>query len=691
MNNKIFFVIIFNNDDFKPLINNIIFQYYKDYQCILLINNKKKILYDNLQNYLKLFDSVDPQDEEYPSSNLLETVTSNKRMFSNITIDLISEEINPIIYSINIFLKSNCNYFTWIYNHYVFDSFFLYNLIQIKSSFCYTSFKLNDIVHVNKKYDNLNDLIFNNNVILKSFMWNKDTIKKINDSEYNDNEYNDSEYNNIKTQNGIKLQNSSINNLYYNIFFITFKLLNIENIKYINKVLLNIKEEPNNSILIDSAKYDLYKKYCLKYYNIIDNNSVQLYQPNKNGLNNNDNNNNNIIISLSSIPSRFLHTHFEDTITSLYNQIIKPKYIILNLCNTYKRFENINIEEIKIKGNYLKNKYENLIINFVEDNGPITKILGLINLNEILSEDDKIIIVDDDWKCINTLTYYYNLAYELYNCDAIFINENNLINWDEWWEKREFNKKHNIIYENYKGLIFGWLTYSIKYKYLNKLLEYYNYMISINENIWLYDNLIISLFYQKFKINACGINLFLLQKQISILDTIDPTRKINNTNNFKKELEQKIMNMQNIENNIMPDFTSNNKKIIFNNVKNIYFNSNFIQLHNTSILNEAISKNVFSEEVYNSASPILGQVFPESSEINKSEKCIMSNNILDITYFNEKIFIITVFFNNSSPISTEFKIFINNTEQIITLENNNLLNKNTYFVKLENYINLELL
>jgi len=68
-------------------------------------------------------------------------------------------------------------------------------------------------------------------------------------------------------------------------------------------------------------------------------------------IDNSNYNINNIIITLTSIPPRFLHIEFEDTIKSLFNQIIKPKYVILNLCNNYKRFPLFNIELFNTKIN----------------------------------------------------------------------------------------------------------------------------------------------------------------------------------------------------------------------------------------------------------------------------------------------------------------------------------------------------
>ena len=637
-NDKIFIAIIIDNinninNNYKKIINTINFQVYKNYYCLLILNKEDKILYNKINEYINLL---------------------NVSININIDINIDINNNNNISYAINKFFKSDCNYFTWIYENYNIDYFFLDNLIKIKSDFVYTSFKLinidknnknniNSKILLDKKYNSKDNFFIENNISFKSFMWYKNCLYNICNNEY------------ISDKNIINLNE-------YDFFYITFKIIDFENIKYSNKVLLEIINDNNNNnnnnknnknnIYLDNEKNDIIKKYCTNN-KIINNNILNLYLPNINLNDNvyNNEHNNDIIISLASIPSRFLHIEFEDTIKSLFNQIIKPKYVILNLCNNYQRFPLFNIELYTTKIKFLQDKYNKLIINITSDYGPITKILGLYNLkynNDIkinIGIDDKIIILDDDWTYINTLTYYYKLAYELYNCDAIFVDEKYLINWDNWWEYKEFNEEDNIIHNNYQGFAFGWLTYSIKYKYINKLFDYYSYIISINDKIINYDDLIISLFYKKFKLNTCGINLLFLKKKNSILDTVDPLRNINNYNIFKKDLEKKFMDINNI-NNINSDlFNIKPNKKIFYNIENLEFNN---------------------------------------------------NNIFDISYFNEKILIITIIndnINNSleNNLDVNLTIRINNINYKILIKKKNINIKNTYFIKVDSLLNLEIL
>ena len=649
-NDKIFLTVIFNNsysynlNNYKKLINNINFQIYKNYYCLLII--KDKILYDKINEYIKLlnlnfniyinnndfintsFDSgLDNLYAELVDSSesnvLLETGNLKKCRFSN----------NDISFAINEFLKSDCNYFTWIYDNYVIDYFFLNNLIEKKSSFTYTSFKIinkdtnTQNILIDKKYENKEEFLIKNNICFKSFILNKDTLQKI----YNNN--NEFIFKKIEELND------------YDFFYIIFKIIDFNDIKYSNKILLDIivnndinNNLNNNIIYLDSERNNIIQKYCTNN-KVINNNILNLFTP-KFKIND-INNINNIIISLTSIPPRFLDVEFEDTIKSLFDQIIEPKYVILNLCNKYNRFPIFDNILFYKKINFLKNKYNKLIINITNDYGPITKILGLYTLKyntEIdinIDINDKLIIVDDDWNYKNTLTYYYILCYELYNCDAIFINEKELINWNEWWEKKEFNEVNNIIHDNYQGLAFGWLSYSIQYKYINKLFEYYNYIILINNDIINHDDLIISLFYKKFKLNACALNLLLLKKKSSILDSIDPLRNINNSNIFNifnKNLEQKFLDIDNINNDLFDIFSINKKT--FYNIKNIEFNN---------------------------------------------------NNILDISYFNENILILTLYNNN---LGNEYLLTINNINYKIIINNEYIYIKNTYFIKIDSLLEL---
>jgi GR25 family glycosyltransferase involved in LPS biosynthesis/mannosyltransferase OCH1-like enzyme len=365
--------------------------------------------------------------------------------------------------------------------------------------------------------------------------------------------------------------------------------------------------------------------------------------------------NNNIIISLTSIPTRFISNEFNNVIESLYNQLIKPKYIIINLCKTYNRNFNYNINDFNNKINLLKSKYDNLIINFVEDNGPITKILGLLNLKDKINDNDKIIVLDDDSEYINTLTYYYELVYSLYNSEAVFIDERKIINWDKPNNtfniyNEVFNIRDDIFYDNYESFVFGWLSFSFKYKYIENLYNFYIKLIKDDINIIEHDDLILTLFYKKYGIYACGINLFFNTENRSKLDNLDPLRNLRDdlgsTFDFRLEIEKKYLTLYDIE---FKDINSN-----------IYIDT-FYKDYNIELKKNINTRNILLN----------------IKNIEYENKNNYLNRHIDIKYFNENIFILTI---------TSFSECFNNYENVILLINNikyelNLKINNIYSTK----------
>jgi hypothetical protein len=256
----------------------------------------------------------------------------------------------------------------------------------------------------------------------------------------------------------------------------------------------------------------IFFKICeLDILNILNNYSIINIKPNIY-----NNNFSNIIFSLSSIPTRFIRNDFIEVINSLNNQIYKAKYIVINLCTEYIRKFKYDINEFNDRIQYIKNNYNNVIINITNDFGPITKIIGLVNLYNLIDKNDKIIIVDDDWEFNDTLTYYYDLAYNIYNCEAVFI--------DERYEMKNLENgiiSEEIFYDNYQNFAYGWLSYSMKFKYVIKLYNYCKNIIKINKNIINHDDLIVTLFYRSNKIYSCGINSFfnkIIKKDIVEID-----------------------------------------------------------------------------------------------------------------------------------------------------------------------------
>ena len=214
-----------------------------------------------------------------------------------------------------------------------------------------------------------------------------------------------------------------------------------------------------------------------------------------------------IIISLTTLPSRFILDEFDDIICSLLDQVFTVDYIIINLCKKYKRTNEIEYDEnyyfYKL-GNFLK-ETSNIHINICDDDyGPITSVFGLFNFKKEISDNDIIISIEDKYIISDKTSFYHAYIHQLYQSNIVSVNNN--------------NDNHNIFNDHYDGIINTLNTWSIKYKYLKELLDFYNEISSFDDEIWKYDGIILTMFYKKYKLYCCSINLKLsvLNSKINI-------------------------------------------------------------------------------------------------------------------------------------------------------------------------------
>ena len=252
----------------------------------------------------------------------------------------------------------------------------------------------------------------------------------------------------------------------------------------------------------------------------------------------------NIYISLSTIPPRFVSNEYIIMLDSLFNQIVKPKEIIINICKIYRRNFNIEIKHIEQKMIEYKNKYNNIYFNYTEDYGPITKVLGLHKIENKFNDQDIIIILDDDWEMDNKLTFFYKLCYQLYDSDCVFIPENKLINWQN--TKNIIDLKY-LYSDNYQDMVFGWLSFSFKYKYLMNLYNFYNQIIKLDDYIFYHDDLILSIYYKYYKLYAISMNV-VFNKNINSrlsLSNLNALHLEKNAQNLRQSCETKILNYYN--------------------------------------------------------------------------------------------------------------------------------------------------
>ena len=178
--------------------------------------------------------------------------------------------------------------------------------------------------------------------------------------------------------------------------------------------------------------------------------------------------NTNFCITLTTIPSRLGNIY--KTIKSIERQTLKPNKIFLNIPNKYYRFPNITIAEIEIE----KLKSELVQINRCNDFGPATKIMGA--LNEV-KEFDCAIIIDDDH------------IYDERMCE-IFIKE---------FEKKKNNYSYyiqKIFSINMAQCADGFL---INCAHLNEIDKFYEIYVRKNKNMFLDDDLWISMYLQMIK------------------------------------------------------------------------------------------------------------------------------------------------------------------------------------------------
>ena len=161
-----------------------------------------------------------------------------------------------------------------------------------------------------------------------------------------------------------------------------------------------------------------------------------------------------LIFSFTTTPTRI--SKIEPMIKSILNQSRKADKIIINLPNEYIRDKNTLIIPDFISYN---NK---ITINRCNDYGPGTKLVGILNNDFNLNNNDYIISVDDDICYNNNLLIYYE--------KFINLNKNNVYGLSGFI----FNKYNNMVWQGEKNIIKkvdgleGWASICYPYKFLKK-------------------------------------------------------------------------------------------------------------------------------------------------------------------------------------------------------------------------------
>jgi hypothetical protein len=116
--------------------------------------------------------------------------------------------------------------------------------------------------------------------------------------------------------------------------------------------------------------------------------------------------------SFTCLPTRI--ENIELVLKSIQEQTLQPDFIIIHYPKNCLRLNmeyHVEILKMKIENSPLKDK---IIIHETPDYGPITKIYPLVHMN--LSEDDVIIIIDDD-------IYYNKYLFEALYREFMFENQ----------------------------------------------------------------------------------------------------------------------------------------------------------------------------------------------------------------------------------------------------------------------------
>ena len=291
---------------------------------------------------------------------------------------------------------------------------------------------------------------------------------------------------------------------------------------------------------------------------------------------------NNIIISVASTYDHFISDEFIAVADSLFKQRLQIKYVVINLYNQYETLTIFDQQLVDDRNQYLLTKYNNIIIKHSEKHGTISKIFGLMDIDDV-DENDRIITVDDDWIMDNNMTLYYELCYEIFSCEFIAIDKDGLVNRND----------ECIFYDNYQGFIFNWLSVSFKYKYVKLICDFYIQTTNLEPKLMHCDDLIMTLFYKKFRIYTCGINIIfnkINNKFLSKYDFVKKKYKMAEINN----LEQQILCQNNIpfenvqDQNFIVNKNDNyenidfiientiNKRFNIHNINNLTINNDFI-------------------------------------------------------------------------------------------------------------------
>jgi hypothetical protein len=261
-------------------------------------------------------------------------------------------------------------------------------------------------------------------------------------------------------------------------------------------------------------------------------------------------------ISLTTVPGRFYEDEFIEVLKSLTYQTVKADRIFLSLCQNYPlnliKLKPSNSGDRLTRMKQIKSMFNNIQIIEPRDYGPATKILGLLEHNEkenFLSDNDLIIVVDDDMIYSKDLVESHLNCYQLYNCDVVAVDQYTMI---RSWNPYTFNSSEMFYLGDYKGFLYGWLSFAITFKALvppnnsdnnrQNIQQFYQDTIKQFPDIYYHDDLLFSLFTYISKLYLVEnryITLFHDPTTHKDLYKIDPET----IENFRKKRSRTLVNI----------------------------------------------------------------------------------------------------------------------------------------------------
>jgi GR25 family glycosyltransferase involved in LPS biosynthesis len=326
---------------------------------------------------------------------------------------------------------------------------------------------MNNILHLvnlitNNNYDNLNNLYHNTKTyfykfysdIIEEFLINNNII-------YLKNEY--SNYNLINFINKI----INLSNYDYLLFSNSNNVVDFNNINNDNIYYINNKNDNKFDVNLEKQDDELIVIISLSEYSF--NNNINL----------------------------------DNVISSLNNQILKPRHIILNILDS--------------------NRY---VLHFTDSNIIINYGNNILVLDKIINPDDKLIFINDNFIANDDMTLLYKLCYQLYNCEAINV---------------EINFNNNLIYYAQNTIANFNInnSYSFKFSSLNKNKLY---TCSINKELGNNINLDISTSFEIYVDNPIIQSNIKQRDLLCNVKNIHYSNIINSENEYKKYVDIKYYN-----------------------------------------------------------------------------------------------------------------------------------------------------